>query len=299
MSDLVLLRPWWLLAVPVILLLGWIGARAAHRMGGWDRAVDPHLMAAMRAMGRVETGRGGVGWWPVLAALGVALALTGPAKQTREMSGYRNLDGVLLVVDISRSMVMDPAFAEGIVAARTVAAVAGSRQTGLIVFAGDAYLVLAMTTDGRALGGALALLDEETAPDEGSDVVRGLVLAREVLTQAEIAYADVVLLTDGDGIGGASMAEAARMAESGMALSVLHVTTERGGGDEPGRTLARAGGGTFATVSDPYPIADALAGRVASALAQTDYALVLWRDYGRYLLLLALLPMLMLFRRLA
>ncbi len=297
MSDFVLLRPYWLLALPVILVLGWIGARAARRMGSWDRAVDPHLMVAMRAMGRVETGRGGGGWWPVLAALGVALALTGPAKQTREASGYRNLDGVLLVVDISRSMVTDPAFAEGIVAARTVAAVAGSRQTGLVVYAGDAYLALAMTTDARALGGALALLDEETAPDAGSDAVRGLALAREVLAQAEIAYADVVLLTDGGGIDGAAMAEATRMAEIGMALSVVHVPTERGTGEEPGRALAQAGAGTFATAADPYPVADALAGRVATALAQTDYALVLWRDYGRYLLLLALLPLLMLFRR--
>ena len=299
MSGLVLLRPWWLLAIPLVLALGWLARRRARGLGAWDRAMDPHLMAALRAMGRVVPGRGGGALLPMLAAIATVIALTGPARQTREASGYRNLDAILLVVDISRSMTRDPAFEQAIVAARTVAAVAGTRQTGLIVHAGDAYLATAMTTDIRAVGNALALLDAETAPDAGSDPARALALAGEVIADAQIAFADVVLVTDGGGVDGAALAGATRLADRGIVLSVLHVPTAQGGRAGDAEALARAGEGIFATVANPFPIADALETRVASAIAETDYALILMRDYGRYLLLLALVPLLPTFRRAA
>ena len=297
MTDFILLRPWSLLAIPALLVLAVLARRNARSLGAWDRAMDPHLMQAMRAMGRVVPGKGGGTILPLFAALATALALTGPAKQTREASGYRNLDAILLVVDISRSMVTDPGFQQTLVAARTLAATAGSRQTGLVVFAGDAYLASAMTTDSRALSNTLALLDAETAPDAGSDAASALLLARQVIADADIAFADIVLVTDGGGLSGAALAEAARLADREIALSVLYAPTAEGAPPDAARTLAKTGNGIFATVTDPFPVADALDARVASALAQTDYALILMRDYGRYLLLLALLPLLLMFRR--
>ena len=299
MTDFILLRPWWLLAIPALLMLAYLARRNARSLGAWDRAMDPHLMQAMRAMGRVVPGKGGGTLLPLLAALATALALSGPAKQTREASGYRNLDAILLVVDISRSMVTDPGFQQTIIAARTLAAAAGSRQTGLVVFAGDAYLASAMTTDARALSNTLALLDAETAPDAGSDTASALALAGQVIADAEIAFADIVLVTDGGGLSGAALAEATRLADRDIALSVLYAPTAEGGPPDAARRLAEAGSGTFATAADPFPLADALDARVASALAQTDYALILMRDYGRYLLLIALLPLLLIFRRAA
>ena len=297
MTDFILLRPYWLLAIPALLVLAILARRNARSLGAWDRAMDPHLMQAMRAMGRVVPGRGGGTILPLLAALATVLALTGPARQTREASGYRNLDAILVVMDISRSMVTDPDFQQTLVAARTLAATAGSRQTGLVVFAGDAYLASAMTTDSRALGNTLALLDAETAPDAGSDAASALVLAGQVIAEADIAFSDIVLVTDGGGLSGAVLAEATRLAEREIVLSVLYAPTAEGGPPDAARSLAEAGRGVFATVTDPFPLADALDARVASALAQTDYALVLMRDYGRYLLLLALLPLLLTFRR--
>jgi len=297
MTDFILLRPYWLLAIPALLVLAILARRNARSLGAWDRAMDPDLMQAMRAMGRVVPGRGGGTILPLLAALATVLALTGPARQTREASGYRNLDAILVVMDISRSMVTDPDFQQTLVAARTLAATAGSRQTGLVVFAGDAYLASAMTTDSRALGNTLALLDAETAPDAGSDAASALVLAGQVIAEADIAFSDIVLVTDGGGLSGAVLAEATRLAEREIVLSVLYAPTAEGGPPDAARSLAEAGRGVFATVTDPFPLADALDARVASALAQTDYALVLMRDYGRYLLLLALLPLLLTFRR--
>lgn len=299
MTDFILLRPWWLTAIPVLVALAFLARRNARSLGAWNRAMDLHLMQAMRAMGRVVPGKGGGIILPFLAAFAIILALTGPARQTREASGYRNLDAILLVVDISRSMVTDPGFPQTIVAARTLAATAGSRQIGLVVFAGDAYLASAMTTDSRALSNTLALLDAETAPDAGSDVTRALALAGQVIAEADIAFADIVLVTDGGGLSGAVIAEATRLADRDIALSVLYAPAAQGGPPDAARALAKAGKGIFATVADPFPIADALTARVASALAQTDYALILMRDYGRYLLLLALLPLMLMFRRAA
>lgn len=294
--DMELLRPYWLLALPVVLVLGILSARKARNLGAWESAVDPALMQAMRAMGRVVKGSGARNWWPVLAAGGVALALTGPALEVRDSKGFRNLDGIIVVFDMSRSMTQNAQFPEAVVATRTIAAVAGSRQIGLVVFANDAYLGSAMTSDSKALGSMMALLTPETAPDEGSRPERGLALAREMLAKAEIKFADIVLVTDGGGIGADTVAEVRKSADSGMHVSALYVRSENGGNINTVRALAKAGGGAFAELTDPFPVADTLRDRVVTRLAETDYALIQWRDYGRYLLLLALVPLLMFFR---
>lgn len=292
LSDISLLRSGWLLAVPLVIVLALVARRRVRALGSWEDAVDPHLMAAMQSMGRVvKGGRGASTLWPVLAAIVTACALTGPAMESRDTRGYRNLDAIVLVVDLSRSMTESPNFAEAVVASRVVAQVAGSRQTGLVVFANDAYLASAMTSDSRALGSTLALLTAETVPDNGSHPARGLALARQVLSDAQIVFADIVLVTDGGGLDAQASAEAVRIAGAGMHLSTLFVPTGQEASSQNADRLAVLGNGIAAGILDPFPVAEALRDRVTTRLAQTDYALILWRDYGRYLLLLALIPL--------
>jgi Ca-activated chloride channel family protein len=301
--GITLLRPWWLLAVPPVMVLSVLAARRFTGLGSWDRAIDPALLAALKSLGRVVPARGAKGWLPALAAICIAVALVGPARRTSDAASFRNLDGLVLVMDLSRSVAKGGHLPEARLAARYVAEQAGTRPVALVVYAGDAYLASTFTTDAAALGATIAALDGETIPDAGSRPERALVIARQTLANADIIAGDVVLVSDGGGIGEPALREAEAIRAAGGRVSTLFVPAKApaAGAPQPQRSLADAvaqkGKGVSGDVLSPGGVASAIGAERATRLASGDYQVLVWRDYGRYLLLLALLPALGLFRR--
>ncbi len=296
-----LLRPVWALAIPAVLLLGLLFSRRQAVLGAWDRAVDGPLMAALDRLGKVSRGARQTLWLPPLVAALTALALVGPAKDRFDGTAFRNLDGVVIVMDLSRSMVEGGRFADAVTVARLVADSVGSRQVALVVYGGDAYLASAFTSDAAALGQTIAFLDGETMPDPGSRPERALALARKITIDAEIVLGDIVLITDGDGINAETRAGAARLAEIGAPLSTVYVPSQQGEGRSRAEVdgLAEAGGGARGDLLDPFPVTRALDQGMQRRLEAMDQAAQMRRDYGRWLLILAMVPALLLFRRVA
>ena len=290
MQGFLWLRPWWLALIPLALILALAAIRrSSSGLGAWERAVDRTLLEAMQRIGRVRPGRARRRWWPaaVLAVLGLALA--GPAAERRDTASFRNLDAVLLVLDLSPSVAAGPHFFETITAARLIAQTAGTRQTGLIVYAGEAYLAFPLSTDAAALTGTLALLDPQTLPVEGSRPAEALRLAARVLEGAAILVSDVVLFSDGGGLGPDATAAAAALTRAGAAVSVIRVPGEAQSSVALS-ALARVGAGAEGTLANPFPVAHRIAARPVERLAQTDYAMLTFEDLGRWLLVLALVP---------
>lgn len=304
LDAVALLRPWWFLAIPVVALLALRAAWRSAPLGDWARAVDPALMAHLARAGAVLGGRRRANRAAALAAGLIALALTGPAVERADGRTFRNLDETVLVVDLSRS-VTEGGNLQGVrQAAAAVAEAAGTRPVALVVYAGDAYLAASPTTDRDSLGTTLFALDADTVPDRGSHPERGLALARRTLAEANVVAADVVLISDGDGVGEAATREARAIAEHGWRLQALFVPTDKPlppGAPKPDRTaldaLARAGGGTTADIATPGPVLDAVGAGLAQHLAAGGYGVLAYADLGRWLLLLAALPALLLFRR--
>lgn len=293
-----LLRPWWLLALPATIILALVLKQRGTTLGAWDKVVEPALMAAMDRLGRVSRGAHRRVWLSPLIAGLIALALVGPSQERRDGIAFRNLDGIVIAVDLSKSMTEDGRLPDALTAARLIARRAGSRQVALVVYAGDAYIASAFTSDAKALGQTIALLDGETVPDAGSRPERALALAWQLIADAEITFGDIVLVSDGGGLGPEAGAEAERLTAAGAPLSTLFVPTDRS--DRTAlEMLAGLGGGVAGDLLDPMPVAEAMDQGLRRRLAQTDYAALLRVDYGRYLLLLALLPALALFRRTA
>ncbi|WP_284247332.1 VWA domain-containing protein, partial [Methylobacterium haplocladii] len=218
-----LLRPLWLLAIPVVAILTLRAAWRSAPLGDWVRAVDPALMAMLQRRGAVLGGRRQANVVAALVAGIIALALTGPAFERPDTSTFRNLDATVVVLDLSRSVTEGGRFKEARQAAEAVAQAAGSRSVALVVYAGDAYTAVSPTTDREAISTTLFALDTDTVPDRGSHPERGLTLARKILDEANVVAADVVLITDGDGVGQAAEREAAAIRDKGWHLHALFV----------------------------------------------------------------------------
>ncbi len=289
-----LMRPIWLFGLPILAALGWWLWSRRGSLGDWDKAADPGLMRAMAAMGRIDatTSRRPLLFALAIMALGV-LALAGPAVERRDTLSYRNLDGVLFVVDASSSVTNDTRWTQMLAMGRFGLASLGTRPGGIIVFGGDAYVATDMTQDRLQLGQTFSLIDAKTVPDKGSRPERALALAASLLREAEVIAGDVVLFTDGDGLGPASLQEVSAIAEQGARVSVVSMA-----GVAPElQTHASLGGGTVYTLDQSEALGAMLSEDTRTRLERQDYPLLYWNDLGRYVLALALIPLLLLFRR--
>lgn len=292
--DLTLLRPFWLLALLPLVLAGWWLMRRLGTLGAWREAAKPELLQALTHLGWVETR---VNRRPLLASLLVVviiiLALAGPAVERRDSLSYRNLDGVFLLVDVSQSVTEDRRWPQLLTMAQVAIASLGSRPGGLIVYAGDSYTATDLTVDHMQLGQTVSLIGGETVPDPGSRPERALVMASDVLRSAGILAGDVVLFTDGAGLGPASLAAAEALNRQGIRLSLVPLN------DVPPEVTshAKVGGGRIFTTDQTDVLSAWLRDDARTRLELQTYPLLFWRDYGRFLLIPALIPLLILFRR--
>ncbi|CAA2101122.1 hypothetical protein MBUL_01017 [Methylobacterium bullatum] len=299
-----ILRPWWLLAIPVILVLALRAAWRSAPMGDWAKAVDPGLMAFLETRGAVLGGRRQANLAAAIAAGIIALALTGPAIERPDAATFRNLDATVVVIDLSRSVAEGGHLKEVRQIADSVAQAAGTRSVAVVVYAGDAYLAAPPTTDRDALSLVLFALDGDTVPDRGTHPERGLAIARRTLDEAGVIAGDVVLVTDGDGIGDAALREANAIRSKGWHLHAVFVPATKSlpdGSPKPDRAaldrVTGAGDGVTVDLDRPAALLDIVGASTAQHLAAGGYTVLAFADLGRWLILLALLPALVLFRR--
>lgn len=290
---MILLRPWWLLALPMVIALAWHLWSRRGALGDWERVADPGLLQVMTSLGRVDgqARRGPLIAGLVAAAL-IVLALAGPAVERRDSLSFRNLDGVILAVDASASMMEHPRWPEMQATGRFGLGRLGTRPGALIVFGGDAYEVAEMTLDHVELGQSFSLIEVGLVPDPGSRPARALALAADRLGTAGVIAGDVILMTDGAGLGAATLAEAERIMAAGARLSV--VTFAPGPAVE---SLAQIGGGRVFGANEAEAFGDWLEAGNRTRLEQQAFPLLYWRDLGRYLVVLVMVPLLGLFRR--
>ena len=318
-ADFVFVRPWWLAAVPPGLVLVWWLRRRWARRGSWEPVVDPallpHLLVGVGAPRREWP------WMVMAVAVVVAgLALAGPAFERLEQPGFRSLAARVIVLDVSRSMDARDLLPSRLARARHKVSdlLRRSRdgRTGLVVFAGDAFVVAPLTRDADTLVHLLSAVDTGVMPVQGSRPDLGLEAARGLLEKGRASVGEVILVTDGaEGLRTRDTAEA--LAGQGVRVSVLAVGTADGapvplpGGGflkSPGgeivvprvdvaalRAVAGAGKGRFSVLTADDADVDWLLGtRVDDpwrrSLEETDRTTDEWRDEGPWLVL-ALLPL--------
>lgn len=230
-TDFHFLRPWWLLALPAAVALGWWFWRRLVTRSSWNAVCDPALLPHLLSAADPRRVRNPVAL--LLVALCVAvLALAGPTWQQTEMPVFRSLDARVIVLDLSRSMDVPDLKPSRLARARFKAADllqrAEAGQTGLIAFAGDAFLVAPLTQDANTLLNLLPALDSGSMPVQGSRPDRGLELAKKLLEQAGATSGHVFLITDGADAGNEAAARASELRDAGFGVSVIAAGTAAG-----------------------------------------------------------------------
>ena len=306
MSDLILLRPWWLILLPVLLVMGyWV--RHRRLTGGWASIIAPDLLPSLRRLGLLVEGGGHAHTLLPFAISGViVLALAGPAMQRPGSVQMRELDPMILLLDLSPSVVVDPQVLASLQStAAELLSLAGSRPVGMMVYAADGYLASAPTTDAMSLQGLIAVLDRDTVPVAGSRPDIALSMARDLFSSAQnatgIGGADLVLISDGGGAGPLAIEEAARLASDGARVWALFLDRNAQGAPTPSRTalqdLTSAGGGATLSASQAPDLIQQIGAARTARFARDRLPGQALIDLGPWLLPAAMLLLFPLFRR--
>lgn len=224
MSDVTFANAWMLGLLPLVPLgfAAWAwgvrrGERRARQVSRVRGASPPYLAAALFG----------------LAALAAIVAAAQPQWGTKESRVPRNGADLVVVMDISRSMDARDVAPSRLQAAKdTVAATLarlGGDRVGLVVFAGSARTRFPLTTDFAAANQVIeSLATGVVFVQGGSSAGLGLEEAVNLLSDQSSSGRVILLLTDGDDLGGDPAPSALLVAESGADLLVAGVGTADG-----------------------------------------------------------------------
>ena len=232
MSDLLphLLRPYWLIILPLLIWLLW---RLWHRqlqVGRWQRLLPEAFHAALLTRGRLRHSR--LPWLVLgLAWLLAVIALLGPSWQRFEQPNIKRSDPLVVLLELTPAMLASDAPPTRLEQAKRKLLDLLERrqdvQTAVVVFAGSAHTVVPLSDDLATTRNLLDALHPALMPEPGQRadlaVARGLAL----LEQTGLGRGRLLLI-------GSSLDQHERNAIStllqgrGERLLILGVGTEQG-----------------------------------------------------------------------
>ncbi|MGD8838407.1 MAG: VWA domain-containing protein [Gammaproteobacteria bacterium] len=313
------LRPWWLLLLLPLCLLVWQLIRGRYDGGSWRAVVDnrllPHLLS-----GAGGTRRNGMRWLLGAVAVLAIVALAGPTWEKLPQPVYQKETALVILLDLSRSMNAADIKPSRLVRARhKITDILNLRiegQTALVVYAADAFAVTPLTSDVETIKAMLPDLETTLMPAQGSRAERAFRLGLELFQNAGIERGDLLLVSDGVDDDARAQIEELHARYPEYRVSVLAVGTPEGGPmPQPNggflkaadgsiliselqegnlRDVANAGGGVYATISaddiDINTLTYLLESSIDSSAVHRaeDRRAETWREFGPWLLLVAL-----------
>ena len=224
------LRPellWGLLICPLLALALW---HRRTRQGDWSRAIDPELLPYLMPEHSDKTRQTTI-WMPTLLLSLIVLAASGPSLRQVELPVIKRADALVLVLDLSASMLAADVQPSRIRRARQkildLLDLRAEGVTGLVVFAGDAHVVTPLTDDARTIANLMPALSPNIMPLPGANATSGIEAAANLLITAGAQGGQILLMTDG--LPGFDTVRAKNALErSGAALAVMAIGTKAG-----------------------------------------------------------------------
>lgn len=189
-------RPWFLLAaLPLAFLLWHLWRLPVSAAPQWEKVIDAHLLPHLLSVGQQQSETGQRLRLGIAAALAI-LALAGPSVDAQQGNAFRREATRLLVVDLSRPPGEAVADLEGIKQKiLDLLQAMPEGNTGLIVYAGEPYLVVPPTSDPANVALFVRELTGDALPVPGNRPEYALALAGRSLANSPGGQGDIIWIT--------------------------------------------------------------------------------------------------------
>ncbi|MDX1667201.1 MAG: VWA domain-containing protein [Saprospiraceae bacterium] len=267
---------YYLWIIPVLILLVWLFSRSrkkqALKMG------DEALISNLQNPGLCRSRR----WKTGLFIIGITLlifSLSNPQWGTKRETVKVERSDIVIALDVSQSMLAEdlkPSRLDRakIAALRLVRDLRGNR-IGLIVFAGNAYLQMPLTTDYAAAELFVKTAEPSVAGTQGTSLADAILLGIKSFPQDKAAHKSLILLTDGEDHEKGVENALDEAAEKGMTIFSVGVGTPAGAQIEvDGQTvvtapdfdllrgIARQTGGEFFPLHNEEELSESIRSRI-------------------------------------
>lgn len=190
-------------------------------------------------------------FWFIFAALCAGILLVarpqfGTKVETVEKEGIE----LVIAIDVSNSMLANDLSPDRLSRARQILSrlidVRRNDKVALIVFAGEAYVQMPLTSDTQSAKIFLNTIDPSLVPVQGTAIAQAISLGMTSFSADEEVSRAMVIITDGEDHEGNAAEQAAKAAETGVMINVLGVGSPEGsplpGGDTGSNYLADSEG---------------------------------------------------------
>ena len=229
---------WLLLAVPVLFLVRFVVWK--QRKNKLKKFGDPQLLRQL--MPDASVARPRVKFALLMAALSLLIVLLArPQMGSRISKEKRNGIETIIALDISNSMMATDVVPSRLDKSKLLVENLVDHFTndkiGLVVFAGDAFVQLPITSDYVSAKMFLQNIDPSLIASQGTDIARAIDVSMHSFTQAEKVGKAIIVITDGEDHEGGAV-EAAKIArKKGINVFILGV------GDPKGAPIPTGDGG--------------------------------------------------------
>ena len=305
-----------LVLIPVLALIRFLTYRNQKKR--LRKFGDPKLLREL--MPDVSRFRPVVKFWILLGALSLLIVmLARPQLGTKISNEQRVGIETIIAMDISNSML-----AEDIVPSRLQRSKMmvenlvdhfTNDKIGLIVFAGDAFVQLPITSDYVSAKMFLSSIDPSMMATQGTDIARAIDMATHSFTQEEGIGKAIIVITDGEDHEGGALEAAKAAKDAGMRVYVLGVGSPKGSpipipgtgdymkdntgntvmsglNEEMCRQVAQAGGGAYIHVENNSAAQDQLDNEL-DKLAKKETTSTVYSEFDEQFQAVAILALLL------
>ena len=220
---------WLLVLIPLLALVRFVSYRNQRKR--LRKFGDPSLLKEL--MPDVSRFRPSVKFWLLLGALALLIVMLARPQLGTKISHEKRVGiETIIALDISNSM-----RAEDIIPSRldrskmmieNLVDHFTNDKIGLIVFAGDAFVQLPITSDYVSAKMFLSSIDPSMMATQGTDIARAIDMATHSFTQEEGIGKAIIVITDGEDHEGGALEAAKAAKDEGMRVYVLGVGSTNG-----------------------------------------------------------------------
>ena len=306
-----------LVLIPILAVIRFVGSRnRKHRLRSFG---NPVLLKEL--MPDVSRWRPAVKFWFLQAALALLIImLARPQMGTKISHEKRTGIETIIAMDISNSMLAEDVAPSRLDRSKMIVENLVDKFTndkiGLIVFAGDAFVQLPITSDFVSAKMFLSNIDPSMMATQGTDIAAAINMATHSFTQDQEVGKAIVIITDGEDHEGGAMEAAKAAKDAGMRVYMLGVGSTQGAPipipgtgdymkDNTGNTvmsalneqmcreIAQAGGGAFIHVENNSRAQDQLDAEL-DKLSKKEIDSTIYSDFDEQFIAFAILALLLL-----
>ena len=254
---------WLLVLIPILALVRFISYRNQRKR--LRKFGDPSLLKEL--MPDVSRFRPSVKFWVLLGALALLIVMLARPQLGTKISHEKRVGiETIIALDISNSML-----AEDIIPSRldrskmmieNLVDHFTNDKIGLIVFAGDAFVQLPITSDYVSAKMFLSSINPSMMATQGTDIARAIEMATHSFTQEEGIGKAIIVITDGEDHEGGALEAAEAAKDEGMRVYVLGV------GSTNGAPIPISGTGNYMTDRSGNTVMSALNEDMCKQVAQ-------------------------------